>query len=161
MELVLGLFRDHRQTFEAMFEILATSDDEAADIPALRAVVEKQRQRLRMRIAVCADGEQIEGFSVGDFMQRAVEYLDGRGLLAATVPFPTSDRRYLVAHSPHHQEGNRFFNGLEFSALDGHTYWLETNASRDAAVKSVRRLLQQAGCEVSTERRSSSDKETL
>lgn len=85
--------------------------------------------------------ETIEAGSVPPFLAAVIEKMFELGLLdESDVPYKSGRVRYLIAETPTHDHGREFLRPVELE-VEGRTYFIETNVSRQGALDLVGRLL--------------------
>jgi len=84
---------------------------------------------------ITIDGRTIIGNTVKEIYLQALMYLYDKGYIDSVqnqIPYPTSNRRYLIAKSPIHQRGNSFRAPIEYN-----NYYMETHKNYTQAIKQL------------------------
>jgi len=97
-------------------------------------------------LTLTVNREIVTGNTVGNFLLNVIVFIDRAGLLDGIgLPFSTSGANNLLAQKPHHPDGRKFNNSLEYSSISGITLYINTNHPRFFALRQGARLLEAAG----------------
>lgn len=97
-------------------------------------------------IVVRIGAQRFSASSVSDLYQQVLRNLVDSGtinVLEAHIPFSTSNKRYLLARTPRHPNGNAFWLAVSYRG-----YYMEAHKSYENAVKSLDKLLEKCELEV-------------
>ena len=92
----------------------------------------------------------VSGKSVREFLMTALRRIDEVGALEKLeIPFRTSGENYLLAHTPEHSAGRRFFTFEQYQPISrAASIYVNTNHPRFFGLRQGARLLEAAGIEV-------------
>ena len=71
-------------------------------------------------VTITVNSQQITGYSVSSLYLKTLKYLIDSELLnklSKSIPFETSNKRYLISKEPIHQEGNKFRVPIDYNGL--------------------------------------------
>lgn len=139
-EIATRLYKQHKAAFDAMFEVLAESNDD----PNLAALLEAERASARLPMVIEVDGARLQAVSCGALLKLVVEFLDKNDALPS-LPFASGPKRYLLAAEQTHPAGNAFQAPVAVKTKAGTTLYIESNISRLSCMKLAQRLLINAG----------------
>lgn len=118
-------------------DVAKPSDIRATSYPA---VVRAPRER---GTVVELDGNRISATTVPDLCTKVMEFIYTKGLwdkFESLAPYKTSTKRYLLAKSPKHPQGNDFFVPLKYRNM-----YMEAHKNYETTFKQLGRLLSQLG----------------
>jgi hypothetical protein len=92
------------------------------------------------------DGERISAVSVPDMYMQVLQWLvDGKRIekVRTSIPFRTSQQRYLISTSPTHPKGNEFVKPIKYKG-----YYMEAHKNYENALSGLKQFLEPHGYSV-------------
>ena len=134
-QLVAALYEGHRDAIDALYKILSEQHEEFVPLNP----VPGQSTTSEMKVVV--NGVTIVGTSVPKLFVEAMKFLsDGRHLDHLPLPIESGNKRFLIANTPTHLNGNAFTRIAQYQG-----YYMEANKSRNTAMKDLMALFEKCG----------------
>jgi len=137
-ELVECLLVDHGAAIQSLYDILKQRGKHFEP----DGLTSKEPPAAAIEVNI--NGKSFHAHSISELYEQALKYLvDGNYLKSLELPVRSGPKRFLLSNTPYHAHGNEFVAPISYNGLH-----METNKSRDQAVRDLAMLVGKCGLEM-------------